>query len=359
MMWYHHPPCAEATVCGLLIDSEADGGVQSQYQKSNQGARKRMKRIKRNNMLTAFTVVTGLLLGVVQARAQAGPQIDGGYELNIKAYKDAKKKLDKELRNQPTPVSSPVTPKEVKEMKDKQNELGQKLKENPDDETVQDQFEGVVKAKYAKLRQALDAEVTNAAKNIAYDKRVIPLLQDFVGRGEQFRKLAEDQRLSPEKREEYRKLHRHHMGGYARYQKRIRERRNNQAQRLKLALVNARGGFDRFVLPNDELLKIIGDHTEYADALQTEFVNDLKGWLGIGEQLKVLIDNLEIRELVEGLTGQGMSNVTTVSRKLAERRQKAVSNIHKLYTMVAGPVGNATEEPDGYGDEQIEEMVNW
>ncbi len=315
---------------------------------------------KNTNTLMVLAAAVGLLLTVTaQARAQDGARIEGGYELDIKAYKEAKKKLDKELRNEPAPLPSPVTPEQIEDMKNRQNEFGQQLKDNPDDEAARNQFEAAVEGKYAKLRQALDVEVTNAANNIAYDKRVIPLLEDFVRRGEQFRKHAEDRRISPEQREEYRKLYKYHMGVYARYQKRIRERRDQQAQRLKLALVNARGGFDRLVLPDDELLKVIGDHTEYADALKTEFVNDLKGWLGIGEQLKVLIDNLEIRELVEGLTGQGMSSVTMVSRKLAERRTKAVTNIRRLYAMVAGPVGSSTQEADNYGNEQIEEMSNW
>lgn len=315
---------------------------------------------KGDNTLVVLVVAGGLLLpAAAQVHAQEEARIEGGYELNIKAYKEAKKKLDRELRNEPTPVPSPVTPEQIEEMKNRQNEFGQKVKDNPEDETAREQYEAAVEGKYAKLRQALDVEVTNAANNIPYDNRVIPLLEDFVRRGEQFQKLADDRRLSPEQREEYRKLYKYHMGCYARYQQRIQERRNNQAQRLKLALVNARGGFDRVVLPDDELLKVIGDHTEYADALKAEFVNDLKGWISIGEQLKVLIDNLEIRELVEGLTGQGMSSVTMVSRKLAERRNNAVSNIRKLYAMVAGPVGSSTEEADNYGDEQIEEMSNW
>jgi len=313
---------------------------------------------KSNNTLAALVAAGGLLLPVA-APVRAQSKIEGGYELNIKAYKEAKKRLEKELRNEPAPVPSPVTPEQIEKMNEQQKELARKLKDNPDDKAARDRFEAAVKGKYAKIRQVLDVEVTNAANNIAYDQRVIPLLADFVRRGEQFRKSAEDRQLSPKQREEYRKLYKSHMGVYARYAKRILKRRNAQAQRLKLALVNARGGLDRLVMPDGGLLKVVNDHTKYADALKTEFINDLKGWLGIGEQLKVLIDNLEIRELVEGLTGQGISGVTTVNRKLAERRNKAVSNIRKLYALVAGPVSGSTEEIDNYGDEQIEEMSKW
>ncbi len=315
------------------------------------------KRVR--NATDRLVVAAVLAVIALSVRGQEATQIEGGYELQIKQYKEARRKVDEAMREEPEPVPSPVTPEEIDELKTRQVELGQQMKENPDDEAARTQFEATVEAKYAKLRKALGAEVANAANNISHDKRVVPLLEDFVRRGEEFKRKSEDRQLSPEQREHYRTLYKSHMGTYARYQKRIQERRNQQAQRLKLALVNARGSFDKLLLPDDELLKVIGEHTDYADALRTEYINDLKGWLGIAEQLQILIDNLEIRELVEGLTGQGMSGVGSVNRKLAERRKTAMTNIRKLYTMVAGPIGSKPDDLDNYGEEQIDEMSRW
>ncbi len=294
-----------------------------------------------------------------RVRANDQPEIRGGYQLKLREYKQVKRELDAALAAEPIAKSCPVDPDRITELQEKQAQLVAAIKEDPQNAELRAKLDETVKAKYALMRTIAGIEVDNASSVVTHELQVIPILQRFAQRGEEFLALSKDRSLPATQREAFRDLHRAHLGTYARYAKRIRERRNGQARRMTLALVNARGGLDRSALQDGDLLQVVESHKDYADAIKSEFVSDLKQWLGITERLHALLDRMQLREIMEGIMQDAGISPMAVHRRQKQRREMSLANIRQLESAMQVKTTAATPGPDSYGDDTVDDMASW
>ncbi len=312
-----------------------------------------------NSPATLAVALCSVLALAGQSQAQDAAQIEGGYELKIRQYRSAQRELDKALREEPSLAKSGVTPEQVQKLVARQQQLAEQIRADKTNDELRAELKETIAAKYAGMRTMVSTEVDNAHDVMTYELRAIPLLERFAERGQEFLRLSRDKNVPPAQQTAYRELYKTHLGAYSRYAQRIRERRNSQAQRMTLALVNARSGFDRGLTDNGDLLQVVQSHKDYADAMKAEFVSDLKQWLDISERLRALLDHMELKEIIESFMQDAGISPLAVHRRQKQRRDRCLANIRHIEAAVMTPVRAGPAARDDYGDDAIDEMSRW
>jgi len=312
-----------------------------------------------SSTLTGFLAALALFAAAADVHADGQAEIRGGYQLKLKEYKQVKQELDEALKGEPKTKTCPVDPDEVAKLQDKQAQLVAEIKKAPENDKLRAQLDETIKAKYALMRRIAAVEVDNASNVVRHELEVIPILERFARRGEEFLALSKDRSLPMEQRKAFHDLHKAHLGTYARYAKRIRDRRNEQASRMTLALVNARSGLDRSALQDGDLLQVVESHKDYADAIKAEFVSDLKHWLDITQRLHSLLDRMELREVMEGIMQDAGISPIAVHRRQKQRRETSLANVRQLESAIRVKTRTPTPPPDSYGDDTIKDMASW